>query len=296
MALNQLPADYALRGITDDGYVRFWVVCTTELVRDAKRRHQTSPAATIALGRVLTGALILGQTLKAAGETVTLRIEGDGPLVSLTAVSDASGAVRGYAAETQIDFPEIWPGKVDIGFAVGSQGNLHVIKDLGLKEPYRGSVPLETGEIGDELARYFLVSEQTPSAVGLSVLLTPQGEVTAAGGFLIQLLPGAPEELAIKLEQNVANCYPISELLSEGFCVESLANQLLADLPWHTLSQTPLAFACNCNREKLGAVVKGLGSAELKSILAEQGQAEIVCRFCDEHYTFTKEQIEGWLV
>jgi molecular chaperone Hsp33 len=293
MTANQQPQDYALRGITDDGYVRFWVVRSTEVVREAKRRHQTSPAATIALGRTLTGALLLGQTLKAANESVTLRVEGDGPLVSLTAVSDTSGAVRGYATETQIEFPEIWPGKVDIGFAVGSQGNLHVIKDLGLKEPYRGSVPLETGEIGDELARYFLVSEQTPSAVGLSVLLTPDEEVEAAGGFLIQLMPGADEELAIRLEQNLANCFPISELIAAGFCPEDLANRLLAGMPWQALSQTPLSFACSCSREKLSSVLQSLDQAELESIIAEQGQAEAVCRFCCECYIFPTEEIQG---
>lgn len=291
--LNQV--DYCLRGITDDGSVRFWVARTTELVREAVRRHHTSPAASIALGRMLTGAVIMGQMLKSERESITLRLEGSGPLLSLTAVSDSSGAVRGYVGEPQVEFPEIWPGKVDIGFAVGEQGTLHVIKDLGLKEPYRGSIPLETGEIGDELARYFLVSEQTQSAVGLSVLLTQEGQVEVAGGFVLQMMPGAQEEAAIRLEENLAACHPISALLAAGDTPYLLAQKLLSGLPWQTLAEVPLTFACNCQRERLAKVLRSMGQEELQAILAEQGQAEAICRFCNEKYLFPREEIESWL-
>lgn len=285
-----------LRGILAGGKARFWLIDSTAICREAARRHDTSPAVSIALGRLLTAASMMGLMLKSKRESLTIRLEGDGPIGSMTVVAESDGQVRGYAQETEVQFPEIWPGKVDIGFAVGSQGQLTVTKDLGLKEPYQGSVALETGEIGDELSRYFLHSEQTPSAVGLSVLLAADGVVAQAGGYIIQLLPGEQDEqLAIQLEDNLAALHPLSARLAAGETLPEIAGQLFAGLDHQILASYPVSFACNCRRAKLAKVLKGLGRDELNGILADQGEAEVICRFCGERYYFPREEIEQWL-
>ncbi len=285
--------DRCIRGIADQGKIRFYIAKTTGLVAEAQKRHDTSPVVTIALGRLLTAAALMGQMLKSERESLTLRIQSDGPIGSLTALSDVSGAVRGYAGQSKVFFEEA--NKADLAAALGLDGQLTVIKDLGLKDPYTGMVRLETGAIGDELARYFLLSEQTQSAVGLSVLLTDEGQLITAGGYILQLMPGADEQTAIALEKNLSSCHPISPLFAKGYSLEQLADLLLKDFEPQILETKELCFACNCERKRLEKVLRSMSAEELKSCLEEQGQIEAVCRFCGEKYVFTKDELKTWL-
>jgi len=287
--------DYCLRGITTDGTVRFWIAKTTELCREAASRHKTSPTATVALGRLLCAASIMGLMLKDKDETVMLRIEGDGPLGVLTAIGTSDGKVRGYCNQTEVEYPSIWKDKIDIGYAVGSNGKLIVVKDLKMKEPYVGVVPLVSGEIGEDLAHYFAYSEQIPTALSLGVLLDEQGEIKAAGCYLLQLMPGAKDNLIDELETAIASMPHFTDIIREDTPLEKIADQLLAHHPWQELSRIPLAFACNCGREKLASTLKTLGVQELRDILKEQGQAELICSFCGERYQFSAQDLQKLL-
>ncbi len=287
--------DKCIRGIADQGRIRFYIAKTTGIVAEAKRRHDTSPVVTIALGRMLTAAALMGQMLKSERESLTLRIQSDGPIGSLTALSDISGAVRGYAGQSKVFFEDAAAGRVDLAAAMGLDGQLTVIKDLGLKEPYTGTVRLETGAIGDELAHYFLLSEQTQSAVGLSVLLTEDGQLATAGGYILQLMPGADEQTAIALEKNLAACHPISPLFAKGYSLEQLADMLLAGFEPQVLAIKELCFACNCERKRLEKVLRSMSAEELRSCLEEQGQIEAECRFCGEKYIFEESELKAWL-
>lgn len=279
--------DFCLRGITSDGSVRFWIAKTTELCREAASRHKTSPTATVALGRLLCAAAIMGLMLKDENESVMLRIEGDGPLGVLTSIGTTDGKVRGYCNNAEIEYPSIWKDKIDIGYAVGGNGTLTVVKDLKMKEPYVGVVPLVTGQIGEDLAHYFAYSEQIPTALSLGVLLDKQGEVKAAGGYILQLMPGAPADLIDGLEKNISSIPHFANLIDEDIPLEIIADRLLKPYPWRELSRIPLAFSCNCGQEKLALVLKKLGLQELRDILNKQGQAELICSFCGERYHFS---------
>lgn len=284
--------DFCLQGITNDGSARFWIAKTTELCREAASRHKTSPTATVALGRLLCAAAIMGLMQKDENESVMLRIEGDGPLGILTAIGMPDGKVRGYCSQREVEYPSIWKDKIDVGYALGSNGKLTVVKDLKLKEPYVGIVPLVTGEVGEDLAYYFAYSEQIPTALSLGVLLDDQGEVKAAGGYVLQLMPGAPVELINELEKNIASIPHFANLIDEDIPLEKIADGLLENHPWRELFRIPLAFSCNCQKEKLASVLKKLGEKELRGILNEQGQAELVCSFCGEKYLFSAQDLQ----
>jgi len=275
--------------------VRFWIAKTTGLCREAASRHKTSPTASVALGRLLCAASIMGLMLKNENETVMLRIEGDGPLGILTAIATTDGKVRGYCNQSEVAYPSIWKDKIDIGYAVGSNGKLTVVKDLKLKEPYVGVVPLVSGQIGEDLAHYFAYSEQIPTALSLGVLLDDRGEVKAAGGYILQLMPGAPAELINELEKNIASIPHFANIIDEDIPLEIIANRLLENYPWQELCRTPLAFSCNCGKEKLASVLKKLGLQELREILCEQGQAELICSFCGEKYQFSAQDLQNMI-
>lgn len=284
-------SDYCIRATAAEGQVRLWTADTTGLCEEARRRHDTYPTATAALGRVLTAAVIMGLNLK--GEDIlTMRVSGDGPLGSVVATANARGLVRGYVQNPHIHLPSKAPGKLDVGGAVGKNGFLYVTKDLGLKEPYTGSVPLVSGEIGEDVTRYFTESEQTPSAVSLGVLVETDNSVRAAGGFIVQLMPGVTEEVISQVERNIRLAPPVSQMVDDGLTPEEIAERVLDGMKISILDKTPAVFQCTCSRERLEWVLKGMDTKELKSILTEQGNAELICRFCNEKYMFSDEDLK----
>lgn len=273
------------------GLVRALAALTTQTVETARRRHGAYPTAAAALGRALTGAALLGASLKGQ-ERVMLEIIGDGPLGKVVAESDARGHLRGYVANPHVHLPPNAQGKFDVAKAVGA-GHLYVIKDLGLKEPYRGTVPLISGEIAADLAYYLNVSEQTPSACILGVLVDPEGYVRAAGGILIQLMPGAQEdeELIGRLEERIAKMPALSWSIDEGRKPCELLLDLLEGMEPERLFERPLEFRCFCSKERLSRGLFALGKEELEEILRTQGRAELVCHFCGERYEFSESEL-----
>ncbi|MDR7417018.1 MAG: Hsp33 family molecular chaperone HslO [Armatimonadota bacterium] len=274
--------DTLVRALGADGSVRAFASVTTRLVEEARLRHGTAPTATAALGRALTASGLLAGTLK-HGQKVTLRILGDGPLGGILADGTAEGAVRGYVQNPHVHLPLRRPRKLDVGAAVG-RGTLHVTRDLGLRYPYHGSAPLVSGEIGEDLAYYFAQSEQIPSVVALGVLVEADGRVVAAGGFLVQVLPRAPEQVLAYLDAHARALPPVTALVRQGLRPAEILQVALGDLPFQVLEERPLRFRCTCSTERVREVLASLGPQELTALLEEQGQAEVRCRFCGERY------------
>jgi molecular chaperone Hsp33 len=282
--------DYLVRIITKTGTIRALACVTTGLVGEACRRHGTYPTASAALGRALTGGALLGAMLK-TGQRVVLKLEGNGPLRKIIVEADSNGAVRGYVAVPQVHLPEK-NGKLDVAGALGQAGFLSVIKDLGLKEPYKGVVQLYTSEIAEDLAFYLTESEQIPSAVGLGVFVEPDNAIAASGGFLIQAFPPQDEEAVDLLMERIGKMPSITELLRQGKSPEDLLELLFAGIPYDILEKRALAFVCSCSRERLERVLISLGRDELKDMVEKQGEAEIICEFCREVYRFDREDLE----
>ncbi|NJC88725.1 MAG: Hsp33 family molecular chaperone HslO [Desulfuromonas sp.] len=282
-------SDHLVRLITRDGMLRAVAAETTLLVEECRHRQQTDPTATIALGRVATAAALMGGLLKGE-QRLALIVEGSGPLQRLQAETDAVGRVR---ATLKVPVAGLPPreGRFDVAGAVGQAGFLHVVKDLGLKEPYRGMVQLATSEIGEDLAYYLATSEQIPSTVALGVELDRDARVAAAGGFLLQLLPGGDPTLVDRLEERLAHLPPTTTLLRQGVAPAAILERLLEEIPTTHLGQIPLTFTCTCNREQVAGVLKLLGAAELDEMLAEQGEATVTCDFCKEPYRFERAEL-----
>jgi len=267
---------------------------TTATVELARRRHGTAPTATAALGRVLTGAGLLGVALK-RGQTVMVRIQGDGPLGGALAMSDAVGTVRGYVANPQVHLPLTPRGKLDVGGAVG-RGTLHVTLDLGLRVPYHGSVPLVSGEIGEDLASYLVVSHQIPSVVALGVLVAPTERVMAAGGLIVQVMPGADERVVAYLEERAQVLPAVTSMISQGQTPEEMVDAVLGTIVSRVVERGSVRFRCRCSRRKVQQVLISLGDAELREILSEQGQVEVTCNFCNARYVFGDADVEGLIL
>ena len=284
-------SDQIVRAITSDGLVKASAITGTELVERARQIHRLLPVATAALGRALMGASMMGDQLKEERGTVTLRIKGGGPLGTITAVSDHLGNVRGYVQNGMVDFTEKAPGKLDVGAAVGSQGTLTLIRDMGLREPYVGTVELLSGEIAEDLAAYFVESEQIPTACALGVLIGTDQSVTSAGGYLIQLLPGAGEEIIGKVERGVARVGSVSRALEHGMTARELLEQVLSEFRLEILEEHSVEYRCYCSRARVETALISLGRQELDDMIREQGQAEVTCQFCDKVYRFTKEEL-----
>ena len=287
--------DELIRMITTDGYVKAMAISGREMVERARQIHKTWPVATAALGRTLMGASMMGSDLKGEGSSLTLRIRGGGPLGTITAVSDSEGNVRGYVQNGAVDLPRKAPGKLDVGSAVGQDGEITVIKDLGLKEPYVGSIQLVGGEIAEDIAAYFVESEQIPTACALGVLVAPDGGVTAAGGFLVQLLPGAPEETITLLEQNIAALGPVSQVMDRGVSAEEMLRQVLEGFESEVLERAGVEYRCYCSRERVSRALISLGAKELREMIDQQGSAQLTCQFCDAVYDFTAQELEELL-
>ena len=284
-------SDHLVRLITRDGTLRACAADTSLLAEECRRRQQTDPTATVALGRVATAAALLGGLLKGE-QRLALIIEGNGPLQRLQAETDANGRVR---ATIKVPVANLPPraGRFDVAAAVGHAGFLHVVKDLGLKEPYRGMVQLATSEIGEDLAYYFATSEQVPSTVALGVELGADGAVAAAGGFLLQLLPGGDPALVDRLEQRLAELPPTTSLLRQGIAPAAILERLLGDVPTTHLGQIPLIFACTCSRRQVAGALTLLGAAELDQLLADPGDATVTCEFCKEAYHFAADELQA---
>jgi len=283
--------DYLVRGVGGEGQFRVFAAVTTGLVEEARRRHDTWPVASAALGRVLTAGLLLGANLK-GDDILTLRILGDGPLGAIVVTANAEGEVRGYVQEPHVDLPLTPEGKLPVGSAVG-KGFLYVTKDLGLKEPFTGSVELVSGEIGEDVAQYLLTSEQIPSAVSLGVLIGPDASVRAAGGLIIQLFPGASEETLSHLEKSLAEMPPISSLVNLEMTPEEIVSRAVNGLHVRYLEKYPVRFACKCSREKAGDVLAAMGKEEIEKLSQEQGQVEVRCHFCGEKYVFKAPDLKA---
>ena len=287
--------DQLVRAITKDGMVKAVAVTTRELTERARQIHKTLPVATAALGRTLAAASMMGNALKGDGASLTLRVQGGGPLGILLAVSDNRGNVRGTVDNPAVDIPLRTDGKLDVGAAVGCDGTLTVIRDLHMKDPYVGSVGLLGGEIAEDLAAYFVESEQIPTACGLGVLVDRDQSVLAAGGYIVQLLPGAGEDVITKVEGGVMAAGSVTGLLSGSAGPEEMLRQVLSDFELEILEQTPIEYRCDCSRERMERALISLGPEELRGIIDEQGGAELTCRFCDNVQTFTREELEALL-
>ena len=288
-------SDQLARAISKDGFVKVVAVSTRDLTERARQIHKTLPVATAALGRTLAAASMMGNALKGDGASVTLQIKGGGPLGKILAVSDNEGNVRGTVDNPAVDIPLRPDGKLDVGSAVGCDGTLTVIRDLNMKEPYVGSVGLLGGEIAEDLAAYFVESEQIPTACGLGVLVDRDQSVLAAGGYLIQLLPGAGEDVISKVEGGVMAAGSVTGLLRENDDPEAILRKVLSDFDLDILEKSPVEYRCYCSRERMERALISLGPQQLESLIEEQGSAELRCQFCDNVQTFTRQQLEALL-
>lgn len=286
-------ADYLVRVIGDKPNVIGMACVTTQLVEEARRLHGTSRTASAALGRALTGGLLMGALLK-RGQRVALKFEGNGPLQRVLVEADNDGTARGFVGVPGAEVP-LMDEKLNVAGALGSRGTLTVAKDLGLKEPYRGIVNLLTGQIAEDIAYYLSESEQIPSAVGLGVFVRPEGEVAAAGGFLIQSLPPSEEGVVDRLIANIRKIPSITDLLRQGKTPEEILAMIFSGMPTHSLGKRELFLRCSCSRERVERVLVALGAEELKSMIAEKGETEVTCEFCRTTYHFGRQKLENLL-
>ena len=286
-----------IRCITSDGLVMATALDSTDIVSQAEKLHKSSAVVTAALGRLLTATAMMGNALKGEESTITVKIDGNGPSGAIIAVADSNGDVRGYAVNPVVEIPLKQNGKLDVSGAVGIDGTLYVIKDLGMKEPYNGFVPIATGEVAEDIAAYYAVSEQIPTVCALGVLVNPDLTVRVAGGYIIQLLPAAYgyDEVIDKLENNIKVMKPITALLDEGKTIEDIVKIALNGFEVEVLSEQTATYKCNCSRERFESALKSLNRQELESMADEMEKAETVCQFCGSVYTFTKDEIRSFL-
>lgn len=288
-------ADQIIRVLAKDAPIKASAISARGVVEHARQIHRTLPVATAALGRSLMACSMMGNQLKAENGSVTLQIRGGGPLGSITAVSDSDGNVRGYVVNPAVDLPLKGPGKLDVGQAVGTDGSLTVMKDLGMKEPYIGTIPLISGEIAEDVTAYFVESEQIPTACALGVLVNTDQSVLCAGGYLIQLLPGADDGIISQIEQGIARVGPVTDALNRGMTVRQVVEQVLEGFELEVLAETPVEYRCYCTRERVERALISMGREELEALIAEQGRAELSCQFCDRVYRFSREELEALL-
>ena len=283
--------DYLVRGMSLDGFVKAVAIASTGIVSRAAQIHGTTPNATAALGRALTAASMMGNMQKTEKGSMTLQIRGGGPIGTITCVSDAVGNVRGCVTEPKVPLVEKYPGKLDVGATVGTDGTLTVIRDLQMKEPYIGSTELVSGEIGDDVTAYFAESEQTPTACALGVLVDRDQSIKVAGGYLLQLLPGAPEEVIDKLEAGIQRAGAVTAMLEAGLTPEDILGQVMGDLGVAFLETTDVSYKCYCSRDRVSRALISLGKKELAEIMEEGKDFPVECQFCDTSYAFTPADI-----
>lgn len=282
--------DYLVKALAYDGQVRAYAALTTDTVAEAERRHHTWPTASAALGRTMSAGVMMGAMLKGDNK-ITIKIEGGGPLGAILVDADAFGHVRGYVTNPQTHFDLNEFGKLDVRRAVGTEGTLTVVKDVGLRDHFSGQVPIVSGEIGDDFTYYFAKSEQTPSSVGVGVLVNPDNTILASGGFIIQMMPDASDEVISEIEQRLQSTPPVSKLIHDGHSPERILEFLLKDV--HILDKVPIEFRCTCSNERLANAIISLGVEEIQAMITEDGEANAQCHFCNETYHFSKEDLEA---
>ncbi|AFS77919.1 33 kDa chaperonin [Gottschalkia acidurici 9a] len=282
--------DYIVRAMDKGGNIRVFVASTTNLVEEARQTHNTAPTATAALGRTLTAASLMGNTLKNDSDTISLQIMGSALIKNVLAVSNNKGEVKGYISNPNANPPLKRKGKLDVGAAIG-EGKLIVIRDLGLREPYIGQSDLVSGEIAEDLTNYFVYSEQQPSAVALGVLVDVDLSVRAAGGYIIQILPNADEEIISKLEQRLSNVEPVSTLIDKKYSPEDILEYICDGIEMKITETKDLKLVCDCSTDRIEKVLISMGERELTDIIEEDGEAEVVCHFCNHKYKFNKEEL-----
>ena len=287
--------DYLVRGMSLDGFVKCVAIRSTEMVRRGASIHGTTPNATAAFGRALTATSMMGNMQKVENGSMTLQIRGGGPIGTITCVSDPQGNVRGCMTEPKVPLVEKYPGKLDVGATVGVDGTLTVIRDLQMKEPYIGSTELVSGEIGDDVTAYFAQSEQTPTACALGVLIDRDQSVKVAGGYIIQLLPGAPDETIDALEDGIRRAGAVTPMLDDGLTPEDILGQVMGSLGVVFLETQSVEYKCYCSRDRVEAALISLGREELKQIMDDGKPFPVECQFCDTVYEFTPEDIGGLL-
>jgi len=286
--------DYLVRAMAFEGSVRAFAVRTTDTVGEGQRRHGTWPTASAALGRSMTAALMMGAMLKGE-DKITVKVEGNGPTGPIIIDSNAKGEVRGYVTNPQTHFDLNEHGKLDVRRAVGTEGSLTIVKDLGMKDFFTGQVPIVSGEIAEDFTYYFAVSEQVPSSVGLGVLVNPDNSILAAGGFIIQLMPGADDETITVIEEHLANMEPVSKLIERGLTPEELLFEILGKDNVQILNSTPVSFECNCSKDRFGKAIITLGENEIREMIEEDGGAEAHCHFCMEKYNYSVDELESFI-
>ena len=282
--------DYMIRAVAAKEQIRCFAICSRELVEEARQRHNTSPVITAALGRLLSGGAMMGSMMKGEKDILTLKIDCSGPVKGLTVTADSHGNVKGFPMVPQVLLPASSAGKLDVGRAI-DLGVLTVIKDMGLKEPYSGSINLVSGEIAEDLTYYFAASEQTPSSVALGVLMNKNNTVRESGGYIIQLMPGASEELISALEERLKTIEPVTTLFTKGHTPESMLKYVLDGFDVEFTDKIPVRFQCNCSRERVRKALAAIGSAELDSLIAENKPVEMNCHFCNTNYCFDLDEI-----
>lgn len=280
-----------IRATAASNKIRVFIADTTAMVDKVQNLHQTSPVAIAALGRTLTATSIMGLMLKSDKEKITVTINGGGPLGQIVVVGNAKGNVKGYVSRPNTESTNLYPGKLDVGSAVGKNGSITVIKDLGMKEPYVGSYPLATGEIAEDFAAYFTYSEQQPSGVALGVLVDVDYSIKAAGGYIIQVLPDIDEETLTKLEDKLTTLEPITSIIEKGLSPEEVLDYILGDMEPTILETYDVDFICDCNEERLEQVLISIGEKDLREITEEDKQAELVCHFCNKKYHFDEQHL-----
>ena len=286
--------DYLVRGLGFNGQVRVFAVCTTATVGEAQKRHNTWPVVSAALGRSMTATVMMGAMLKGE-EKITIKIEGNGPIGPMVIDSNAKGEVRGFVTNPHVHYDLNEQGKLDVRAGVGTEGTFTVVKDLGLRDMFSGQTPIVSGEIAEDFTYYFATSEQVPSSVGLGVLVNPDNTILAAGGFILQLMPGCEEETIDVIEQHLANLEPVSTMIEKGYTPEQILEAVLGEGHVQILDSMPVEFKCQCSKERFGAAILGLGETEIQEMMEEDGQAEAQCHFCLETYQFPKEELEGFI-
>ncbi|MBB6447453.1 Hsp33 family molecular chaperone HslO [Bacillus benzoevorans] len=283
--------DYLVKALAYNGQIRAYAVRSTETVNEAQKRHMTWPTASAALGRAMTASVMMGAMLQ-GDDQITVKIEGGGPIGHILVDSNAKGEVRGYVSNPQVHFDLNESGKLDVRRAVGTQGMLSVVKDIGLRDYFTGQIPLVSGELGEDFTYYFASSEQVPSSVGVGVLVNPDNSILAAGGFIIQLMPGTDDETITKIENSLSSMEPVSKLIEKGLTPEELLAVVLEKDQIKFLEKIPVSFTCTCSKERFGNAIIGLGRAEIQDMIDTDGKAEVHCHFCNEKYLFSAEELE----
>lgn len=292
---RKMTQDYLVKALAFGGEIRAYSANTTNTIQEAQTRHYTWPTASAALGRTMTATVMMGAMLKGE-QKLTVTVDGDGPIGKIIADANAKGKVRGYVSQPQTHFPLNPQGKLDVRRAVGTSGAINVVKDVGMRDYYTGSSPIVSGELGEDFTYYFANSEQVPSSVGVGVLVNPDNTIKAAGGFIIQVMPGAQEETIDRLEAAINSMKPVSKLIDEGLTPEEMLQTILGEDNVTFLETVPVDFECQCGHDKFLNAIKGLGEAEIENMIKVDHGAEAECHFCRTRYHYTKEELKALLV